>query len=164
MVRLCNTQDCHSMRGRFPPRSPRRGTLPWPADSAAPCSYSEGSFVFITLWRGHWGSPKHSYRHGLLTVKFVILITVNVINCYYTNIINILFFKHPLWKFLSRLLKTLCIPLGEIRTQRSCDCNKQGRCFRQAASPIKTMACTLVHHNSLIQPAVTHASVHNTDK
>lgn len=94
----------------------------------------------------------------------IILITVNVINCYYTNIINILFFKHPLWKFLSRLLKTLCIPLGEIRTQRSCDCNKQGRCFKQAVSPIKTMACILVHHNSLIQPAVTHASVHNTDK
>lgn len=54
VVRLCNTQHCHSMRGRSPSRrSPRPGTLPQPADSAVPCTYSEGSFVFLTLRRGH---------------------------------------------------------------------------------------------------------------
>lgn len=62
----------------------------------------------------------------------VILITVNVINS--------LFFKHPLWILLSRLPKILIIPSG---TERSCDRNKQERCFRQTLDPMETTMCTL---------------------
>lgn len=65
----------------------------------------------------------------------VILITVNVI--------NILFFKHPLWMLLSRLPKILGIPSGEFWTERSCHRNKQERFFRQTLDAMETTMCTL---------------------
>lgn len=61
----CATQSTVTVWGDGPPptpRSPRPGTLPQPADSAAPCTYPEGSFVFLTLRRGHWGFPSNPRR------------------------------------------------------------------------------------------------------
>lgn len=120
--------------GTVPPGSPHPGTLPEPADSTASCAYSEDIFVLITLRRGHWGVPRNPHRHRAFWLW----------RCYSNNseCYKHYFFKH--------LLKIFCIPSGEIHTQRSCECNKKGRCFRQTPSSTETMVRTLMPHDSLM--------------
>lgn len=137
VVRLCNTQHCHSMRGRSPPPADRHVQVLYPSLLTRLClalilraalffSHSEEvSEAFQEIHIDTWPSDS----------DVVILITVNVI--------NILFFKHPLWILLSRLPKILGIPSGEFWTERSCHRNKQERFFRQTLDAMETTMCTL---------------------